>query len=161
MLHTLLSRMHCRSFYGQPMFPLLTDCPGSILSGIVIATTVDVVAFTHVSRERNLSRLVDITGKAGLPSAPRTDGLAARFVFLKMESIFVHNVVGYVFLQMNTTICSLQFLQSCRNFPFSVLETAKLQRLQAATRDHPLQFRGDDSLLFSLDFPDLSYMIFS
>ena len=127
----------------------------------MIATTVDVVAFTHVSRERNLSRLVDITGKAGLPSAPRTDGLAARFVFLKMESIFVHNVVGYVFLQMNTTICSLQFLQSCRNFPFSVLETAKLQRLQAATRDHPLQFRGDDSLLFSLDFPDLSYMIFS
>lgn len=78
-----------------------------------------------------------------------------------MESIFVHNVVSYVFLQMNTTICSLQFLQSCRNFPFSVLETAKLQRLQAATTDHPLQFRGDNSSLFSLDFSNLSYMIFS
>lgn len=127
----------------------------------MIATTVDVVTFTHVPRERNLSHLVDITGKAGLPSASRTDGLAARFVFLKMESIFVHNVVDYVFLQMKTVICSLQFLQSCRNFPFSVLETAKLQRLQAATRDYPLQFRGDDSLLFSLDFPDLLYMIFS
>ena len=47
----------------------------------MIATTVDVVAFAHVPRERNLSRLGDITGKAGLPSAPRTDGLAARFVF--------------------------------------------------------------------------------
>lgn len=127
----------------------------------MIATTVDVVAFTHVSWERNLSRLVDITGKAGLPSASRTDGLAARFVFLKMESIFVHNVVNYVFLQMKTVICSLQFLQSCRNFPFSVLETAKLQRLQAATRDHPLQFRGDDLSSLSLDFSDLSYMIFS
>ena len=153
MLHTLLSRMHCRSFYGQPMFPLLTDCPGSILSG------------NSDSHNCGCGRIYPrIPGKKSLPplpSAPRTDGLAARFVFLKMESIFVHNVVGYVFLQMNTTICSLQFLQSCRNFPFSVLETAKLQRLQAATRDHPLQFRGDDSLLFSLDFPDLSYMIFS
>ena len=127
----------------------------------MIATTVDVVAFAHVPRERNLSRLVDITSKAGLPSALRTDGLAARFVFLKMESIFFHNVADYVFLQMKTVICSLQFLQSCRNFPFSVLETAKLQRLQAATRDHPFQFRGDDSSLFSLDLPDLSYMIFS
>ena len=100
----------------------------------MVTATVDMVAHAYAVREGNLSRLVDITGKAGLPSAPRTDGLAARFVFLKMESIFVHNVVGYVFLQMNTTICSLQFLQSCRNFPFSVLETAKLQRLQAATR---------------------------
>lgn len=135
--------------------------PEIFFRGIVIATTVDVVAFTHVSRERILSRLVDITGKAGLPSAPRTDGLAARFVFLKMESIFVHNVVDYVFLQMKTVICSLQFLQSCRNFPFSVLETAKLQRLQAATRDQTLQFRGDDSSLLSLDFSDLLYMIFS
>ena len=127
---------------------------------MLVAATVDMVTDTHVVREGNLSRLVDITGKAGLPSAPRTDGLAARFVFLKMESIFVHNVVGYVFLQMNTTICSLQFLQSCRNFPFSVLETAKLQRLQAATRGHPLQFRVDGSLSFSLDLPDLSYMTF-
>ena len=55
---------------------------------------------------------------------------------------------------MKTVICSLQFLQSCRNFPFSVLETAKLQRLQAATRDQTLQFRGDDSSLFSLDLAD-------
>ena len=127
----------------------------------MIATTVDVVAFTHVSWERNLSRLVDITGKTGFSAALWAHFFTARSVFLKMESIFVHNVVNYVFLQMKTVICSLQFLQSCRNFPFSVLETAKLQRLQAATRDHPLQFRGDDLSSLSLDFSDLSYMIFS
>ena len=132
-----------------------------LLRGIMVATAVDMITFAHMVRECNLRIPVNISGKTGLSAALWANCFTARSVFLKMESIFVHNIADYVFLQMNTTICSLQFLQSCRNFPFSVLETAKLQRLQAATRDHPLQFRGDDSLLLSLDFPDLSYMIFS
>ena len=97
-----------------------------IFSGcIVVAATVDVVTLAHIAGKRNLPFLVNVPGKTGFPAASGTDGLAARFVFLKMESIFVHNVVDYVFLQMNTTICSLQFLQSCRNFPFSVLRNCK------------------------------------
>ena len=51
-------------------------------SGTVVAAAVDVVADTHMVRERNLSRLVDITGEAGLPAALRADGLTARPVFL-------------------------------------------------------------------------------
>ena len=48
----------------------------------MVAATVDVVTDAHVVREGNLSRLVDITGKAGLPAALRTGGLAARTLFL-------------------------------------------------------------------------------
>lgn len=51
----------------------------------MVAATVDMVTDTNVVREGNLSRLVDITGKAGLPAALRTSCLAARTVFLKME----------------------------------------------------------------------------
>ncbi|CCY06374.1 unknown [Eggerthella sp. CAG:1427] len=48
----------------------------------MVAATVDMVTDTHVVREGNLSRLVDITGETGLPAALRTGGLAARTVFL-------------------------------------------------------------------------------
>ena len=48
----------------------------------MVAATVDVVADAHMVREGNLSLLVDIMGEAGLPAALRTDGLAARTVFL-------------------------------------------------------------------------------
>ena len=56
--------------------------PEVFLRGTVVAAAVDVVADTHMVRERNLSRLVDITGEAGLPAALRADGLTARPVFL-------------------------------------------------------------------------------
>ena len=70
-----------------------------IFSGcIVVAATVDVVTDAHVVREGNLSRLVDITGEAGFPAALRTDGLAARTVFLEMESVFTHGPLILVWL---------------------------------------------------------------
>ena len=99
--------------------------PEIFLRSIVVAAAVDVVTDTHVVREGNLSRLVDITGKAGLPAALRTSCLAARTVFLKMESVSVHDALFCGFLQMKTAICSLQFLQSCRNFTFPVLRDCK------------------------------------
>lgn len=92
---------------------------------VVVTATVDMVAHAYAVREGNLSRLVDITGKAGLPAALRTSCLAARTVFLKMESVSVHDALFCGFLQMKTAICSLQFLQSCRNFTFPVLRDCK------------------------------------
>ena len=59
----------------------------------MVAATVLVVAFADMGRKVNLSRLVDITGEAGFPAALRTDGLAAQTVFLKMESVSVHDVL--------------------------------------------------------------------
>jgi len=84
----------------------------------VVTATVDMVAHAYAVREGNLSRLVDITGEAGFPAALRTDGLAARTVFLKMESVFGHDALFCGFLQVETVICSLQFLQSCRKYLF-------------------------------------------
>ena len=85
---------------------------------VVVTATVDMVAHAYAVREGNLSRLVDITGEAGFPAALRTDGLAARTVFLKMESVFGHDALFCGFLQVETVICSLQFLQSCRKYLF-------------------------------------------
>ena len=64
--------------------PLLDSriVPEVFFRSIVVAATVDMVTDAHIVREENLSRLVDITGKAGLPAALRTGCLAARTVFL-------------------------------------------------------------------------------
>ena len=92
--------------------------PKEILWCVVITTAILVVTFADMRRKGNISRLVDITGEAGFPAALRTDGLAARTVFLKMESVFGHDALFCGFLQVETVICSLQFLQSCRKYLF-------------------------------------------
>ena len=51
------------------------------------------VAHAYAVREGNLSCLVNITGEAGFPAARRTGDFAARTVFLKMESVSVHNAL--------------------------------------------------------------------
>lgn len=99
--------------------------PEIFLRSIVVAAAVDVVTDAHIVRERNLSGLVNVTSEAGFPAALWTDGLAARPVFLKMESVSVQDALFCGFLQMKTAICSLQFLQSCRNFTFPVLRDCK------------------------------------
>ena len=100
------------------------------------------VAHAYAVREGNLSRLVDITGEAGFPAALRTDGLAARTVFLKMESVFGHDALFCGFLQMKTAICSLQFLQSCRNFTFPVLRDCKTAKTAGCNKGSSVAVSG-------------------
>ena len=100
------------------------------------------VADAHVVREGNLSRLVDITGKAGLPAALRTDGLAARPVFLKMESVSVHDALFCGFLQIKTAICSLQSLQSYRNSTFPSLRDCKTAKTAGCNKGSSVAVLG-------------------
>ena len=116
--------------------------PEVFFRSIVVAATVDMVTDTNVVREGNLSRLVDITGKAGLPAALRTGGLAARPVFLKMESVSVHDALFCGFLQMKTAICSLQFLQSCRNFTFPALRDCKTAKTAGCNKGSSVAVSG-------------------
>ena len=58
-------------------------------------------------------------------------------------------------------LCLLYTSSLAGIFLFRHPETARLQRLQAATGLHPLQSRVDNSLPLSSDSPDLSYIIFS
>ena len=102
---------------------------------IVVAATVDVVAFAHIVRKRNLSFLVNISGKTGFPAASGTDSLAARPVFLEVESVFTHSSV-FLIPANRKVICSLQSLQFCRDSPLSVSINCKTEETANCNRGY-------------------------
>ena len=117
--------------------------------------------FAHIAVKRNLSASSIRHGEAGFPAALRTDGLAAQ-TGISVDGICILFMMFFCgFLQMKTSICSCSSCSLAGIFPFRHPETARLQRLQAATGLHPLQSRVDNSLPLSSDSPDLSYIIFS
>ena len=107
-----------------------------IFSGcIVVAATVDVVTLAHIAGKRNLPFLVNVPGKTGFPAASGTDGLATRPVFLEMESVFTHSSV-FLISASRKAICSLQSLQFCRIFPFSITRNCKTEETASCNRGH-------------------------
>lgn len=90
----------------------------------MVAATVDVVAFAHTLRKRYLCFLIDIPCKTGFPVTLGTGGLAARSVFLEMESVFTHSSVFLIPAKRNIVLQSavLAVLQE-----FSVFQHPKLQ----------------------------------
>lgn len=126
---------------------------------IMVAATVDVVTLAHIFRKYNLSFLVNVSGKTGFPAASGTEGLAARPVFLEMESVFTHSSV-FLIPASRKAVCSLQSLQFAGILHFLCPETARLKKLQAATKGISLQSLVDYSHSGMEDLPD-SYMTFS
>ena len=102
---------------------------------IMVAATVDMVALAHIVRKRNLSFLVNVSGKTGFPAASGTDGLAARPVFLEMESVFTHSSV-FLISASRKAICSLQSLQFCRDSPLSVSRNCKTEKTASCNRGY-------------------------
>ena len=90
----------------------------------MVAATVDMVAFAYIVRKRHLRLLIDISGKTGFPATLGAGGLAARSVFLEMESVFAHGSVFLIPAKQNTVLQSavLAVLQE-----FSVFRHLKLQ----------------------------------
>lgn len=100
---------------------------------IMVAATVDVVALAHIVRKYNLSFLVNVSGKTGFPAASGTDGLAAWPVFLEMESVFTHSSV-FLIPASRKAVCSMQSLQFCRKFPFSMPRNCKTEKTASCNR---------------------------
>ena len=113
-----------------------------IFSGcIVVAATVDVVTLAHIAGKRNLPFLVNVPGKTGFPAASGTDGLAARTVFLEMESVFTHSSV-FLISASRKAICSLQSLQFCRDSPLSMPRNCKTEKTASCNREYFLAVFG-------------------
>lgn len=76
------------------------------------------VAFAQIVRKRHLPILVNVSGKTGFPAAFGVGGLAARSVFLKVESVFTHNCLFLISANCNRG----HSLQSLVDYSYSFME---------------------------------------
>lgn len=131
-----------------------------LFRGIMVATAVDMITFAHMVRECNLRIPVNISGKTGFSAALWAHFFTARSVFLKMESVLTHNAFVFDYCKSKTPFAVCSPCSFAGKHRFQSPKTARLKKLQAATRGHSLQFWVDGSFSFMEYLPD-PYTIFS
>ena len=102
--------------------------------GIMVATAVDMITFAHMVRECNLRIPVNISGKTGLSAALWAHFFTARSVFLKMESVLTHNAFVFDYCKSKTSFAVCSPCCFAGKHHFQSPKTARLKKLQAATR---------------------------